>query len=52
MKLPPVEFGYSYITRSGRVSNDRLRRSAPEFMARYDAHTTKSHAEPLHAHAG
>jgi 2-polyprenyl-6-methoxyphenol hydroxylase-like FAD-dependent oxidoreductase len=38
MKLSPIEFGYSYITRSGRVDNDRLRRSAPNFMARYEAH--------------
>jgi 2-polyprenyl-6-methoxyphenol hydroxylase-like FAD-dependent oxidoreductase len=46
MKLPPIEFGYSYITRSGRIDNDRLRRSAPNFMASYDAHmeTGRRHA--------
>lgn len=36
MTLPPIEFGYSYITRSGRISNERLRRTAPKFMACYD----------------
>jgi 2-polyprenyl-6-methoxyphenol hydroxylase-like FAD-dependent oxidoreductase len=38
MKLQPVEFGYSYITRSGRINNERLRKSAPKFMALYDGH--------------
>jgi hypothetical protein len=38
MKLPPIEFSYSYITRSGRISNERLRQTAPKFMARYDKH--------------
>jgi len=37
MKLTPLEFGYSYMTRSGRVDDDRLRQLAPEFMARYEA---------------
>jgi 2-polyprenyl-6-methoxyphenol hydroxylase-like FAD-dependent oxidoreductase len=36
MKLAPIEFSYSYITRSGRVSDERLRQSAPKFMARYE----------------
>jgi 2-polyprenyl-6-methoxyphenol hydroxylase-like FAD-dependent oxidoreductase len=51
MKLPPIEFGYSYITRSGRVDNDRLRRSAPNFMARYDAHKENRNPEQRHARA-
>lgn len=38
MALEPLDFGYSYITRSGRVDRNRLRRIAPEFAARYDAH--------------
>ena len=38
MKLVPIEFGLSYITRSGRISNERLRQTAPAFMARYDNH--------------
>jgi len=37
MKLDPVDFAYSYITRSGRIDDDRLRAMAPQFMARYDA---------------
>jgi 2-polyprenyl-6-methoxyphenol hydroxylase-like FAD-dependent oxidoreductase len=49
MKLPPIEFGYSYITRSGRIDDDRLRRSAPHFMASYDAHLEDVNAEQRHA---
>lgn len=37
MALEPLDFGYSYITRSGRVDRNRLRRIAPDFAARYDA---------------
>ena len=38
LSLDPIDFGYDYITRSGRVDQDRLRRIAPDFAARYDAH--------------
>jgi 2-polyprenyl-6-methoxyphenol hydroxylase-like FAD-dependent oxidoreductase len=51
MKLPPIEFGYSYITRSGRIDDDRLRRSAPNFMASYDAHMKTRKSEQHHARA-
>jgi 2-polyprenyl-6-methoxyphenol hydroxylase-like FAD-dependent oxidoreductase len=37
MKLEPVDFAYSYITRSGRIDDNRLRAMAPQFMARYGA---------------
>ena len=37
MRLPPIEFAYSYITRSGRVDDERLRAMSPAFMARLDA---------------
>lgn len=37
MKLTPAEFGYSYMTRSGRVDDDRLRQLAPRFMEQYEA---------------
>ncbi|MBR0835673.1 FAD-dependent monooxygenase [Bradyrhizobium manausense] len=39
MKLAPLEFGYSYITRSGRIDDSQLRAMSPRFMARYDANS-------------
>ena len=37
MNMTPIEFGHNYMTRSGRVDDDRLRQLAPEFMAKFDA---------------
>jgi hypothetical protein len=37
MKLGLMDFAYSYITRSGRIDNQRLRAMSPLFMARYEA---------------
>jgi hypothetical protein len=37
MKLDLMDFGYSYITRSGRIDDIRLRAMSPAFMARYEA---------------
>lgn len=37
MSLAPLDFAYSYITRSGRIDPARLRAMSPGFMARYDA---------------
>jgi len=37
MKLPIVDFAHSYLTRSGRIDDRRLRQLAPRFMRRYDA---------------
>jgi 2-polyprenyl-6-methoxyphenol hydroxylase-like FAD-dependent oxidoreductase len=37
MKLGLMDFGYSYITRSGRVDDSRLRAMSPAFMDRYEA---------------
>ena len=42
MKLDPIDFAYSYITRSGRIDNARLRAMSPAFMARYEASRNKS----------
>jgi len=37
MKLGLMDFSYSYITRSGRIDEKRLRAMSPLFMARYKA---------------
>ena len=37
MQLAPVDLAMSYIRRSGRVNDQRLRTMAPKFMALYDA---------------
>jgi 2-polyprenyl-6-methoxyphenol hydroxylase-like FAD-dependent oxidoreductase len=42
MRLAPIDFAYSYITRSGRVDDDRLRAMAPRFMAQYSAARQKA----------
>jgi 2-polyprenyl-6-methoxyphenol hydroxylase-like FAD-dependent oxidoreductase len=36
MKLDPMDFAFSYITRSGRIDPARLRAMSPAFMARYE----------------
>jgi 2-polyprenyl-6-methoxyphenol hydroxylase-like FAD-dependent oxidoreductase len=37
MKHDLMDFAYSYITRSGRIDDARLRAMAPAFMARYES---------------
>ncbi len=44
MKLGLMDFAYSYITRSGRIDDARLRAMSPAFMARYEA--SKSLLQP------
>ena len=41
MRLAPLEFAMSYMTRSGRVDLERLRRTSPEFITAYEAHACK-----------
>ena len=36
MTLKPVDFAMSYITRSGRIDLDRLRKLSPRFVERYE----------------
>jgi 2-polyprenyl-6-methoxyphenol hydroxylase-like FAD-dependent oxidoreductase len=36
MKLTLLDFAHSYITRSGRIDDARLRAMSPDFMARYE----------------
>jgi 2-polyprenyl-6-methoxyphenol hydroxylase-like FAD-dependent oxidoreductase len=36
MKLAPLDFAMSYITRSGRIDDARLREMSPRFMAAYE----------------
>jgi 2-polyprenyl-6-methoxyphenol hydroxylase-like FAD-dependent oxidoreductase len=45
MRLTPHDFVYSYITRSGRISDERLRQIAPSFMATYEQHRGSAAAQ-------
>ncbi len=40
MKLKPLNFAYSYITRSGRIDPSRLKAMSPAFMANYESART------------
>ena len=37
MDLPPIAFAYDYMTRTGRVSHDTIRRMDPAFAVAYEA---------------
>ncbi|MBF9234864.1 FAD-dependent monooxygenase [Microvirga alba] len=45
LHLSPLDFAHSYITRSGRIDNERLRMMSPRFMAQYDAACPTAAAE-------
>ena len=36
MSLPPYEFALSYLMRTGRMTEEKLRQQLPKFMAEYD----------------
>jgi len=40
MRLAPMDFAMSYITRSGRVDLERLRKLSPKFVERYEREKT------------
>ena len=44
MGLGPLDFGFDYITRSGRVDMERLRKLSPGFMAAYEARAAEAPA--------
>lgn len=45
MNLAPHDFVYSFLTRTERMTDDRLRREMPDFMREYDAlHPVATHA--------
>jgi 2-polyprenyl-6-methoxyphenol hydroxylase-like FAD-dependent oxidoreductase len=46
MKLKPLDFAFSYITRSGRIDPSRLAAMSPAFMARYQSVRDATSASP------
>jgi 2-polyprenyl-6-methoxyphenol hydroxylase-like FAD-dependent oxidoreductase len=41
MSLPPIEFAFDYLTRSGRLQLEDLRRMSPQFIARYESYRSQ-----------
>lgn len=50
MDQPPLDFAFDYVTRSGRVDMERLRKLSPGFMAEYEAAKAAEIADPLGDH--
>ena len=46
MRLAPIEFAMSYITRSGRIDHDRLRKLSPLFVGRFEAEHDRTAGRP------
>jgi 2-polyprenyl-6-methoxyphenol hydroxylase-like FAD-dependent oxidoreductase len=46
MQLGLMDFAYSYITRSGRIDDARLRAMSPQFMTQYEASRKQSRSKP------
>ncbi len=47
MALQPLDFAYDYITRSGRVDQNRLRKMAPNFAGRYEKAQIAAITDPV-----
>jgi 2-polyprenyl-6-methoxyphenol hydroxylase-like FAD-dependent oxidoreductase len=45
MRLAPVDFAMSYITRSGRVDIERLRKLSPRFVGQFERDRLQSRAK-------
>ncbi len=45
LDLPPLEFAHSYLTRSGRIDEARLRQLAPKFSERYESYLSSKAGE-------
>jgi 2-polyprenyl-6-methoxyphenol hydroxylase-like FAD-dependent oxidoreductase len=41
MRLDPVPFAHSYLTRGGRITPERLRARSPRFAAAYEAYRAR-----------
>jgi hypothetical protein len=40
MALPPYDFAMSYLSRTGRMDIERIRKVAPKFVAEWERHHT------------
>ncbi len=47
MALPPLQFAYGYLARSGRLSRDRMRGIAPGFVKRFEAEVEGKFVDPV-----